>query len=370
MREAVFHVLRRLASLLPYTLVVLAAGCVPLGMVWLPDSSGFIYPAGKQAEQIMFYDAAKREHRVLVENTGATTLIPALSPDGKRIAVCRIRRAEGQGESAQVMIYDKDGKEIHQSPILTWKQTGEQDEGRYGTTIFWDRAGKKLLFCAPLEKEPQTGVYDPDSKKLQTVPGLLLPFGGSPIRPDDKGYLVLAGVDKPEAAFVDWEGKKQKLELDPETTADNDRRGLLAFPWCFPSGWDRDAAVVSYKEWRIRLDTKKRVGTLEKRPAAEARVEKDVIQQQHEFAGSVKVRALIREDAEGKEQKGRLEILTPGADKPKIVVSEAKGLFGFSPSPDKKLLAVWCVDDGSGKPYVYVVNSAGEVVSDTVVQGQ
>jgi hypothetical protein len=47
-----------------------------------------------------------------------------------------------------------------------------------------------------------------------------------------------------------------------------------------------------------------------------------------------------------------------------------QGFFGFSPSPDKKLLAIWCVDDGTGKPYIYVVNSDGEVVSDTVLHGQ
>jgi hypothetical protein len=346
------------------------AGCVPLAMVWMPDSSGFIYPAGKQAEQIMFYDADKHAHRMLVADTGATTLIPGLSPDGKRIAVVRIRRVEGHGESAQVVIYDKVGKAVHYSPILPWKEAAEQDEGKYGAMVFWDPAGKKVLFCTPLEKQPQTGIYEPESKKLQTVAGMLLPFGGSPIRPDDKGYLVIAGAEKPEVSFVDWDGKKQNLELDPETLADNDRRTILAFPWWFSSRWHGDAALVSYKEWRIRLDTKKLVGALEKKPAAEARVGNDIIQQQHDFAGGVKVRAMITESPDGKQVKGRLEILAPGADKPKLVVSEGKGLFGFAPSPNNKLLALWCVDDGSGKPYVYIINSAGDLVSDAVVHDQ
>jgi hypothetical protein len=370
MQKTVLLSLRRLALLLPLSLMLFMTGCVPLGMVWMPDSSGFIYPAGKQAEQIMFYDAAKRAHRVLIENTGATTLIPALSPDGKRIAVARIRRVEGHGESAQVVIYDKDGKEAHQSPILPWKETAEQDEGKYGTIVFWDRAGKRVLFCAPLQKEPQTGIYDPESKKLQTVAGLLLPFGGSPIGPGGKGYLVIAGAEKPEVTLVDWDGKKQKIELDPETLTDNDRRTILTFPWWFSSRWDGDAALVSYDEWRIRLDTKKLAGSLEKRPAAEARVGGDIIQQTYEFAGGVKVRALVTKGTDGKQDKSRLEILTPGAAKPRVIIGDAKGLFGFSPSPDKKLLAVWCVDDGSGKPYVYVLNNAGELVSDSVVHDQ
>jgi len=41
--------------------------------------------------------------------------------------------------------------------------------------------------------------------------------------------------------------------------------------------------------------------------------------------------------------------------------------MGFSPSPDKKLLAIHCVDDGTGNGRVYVVVSKGEVVSEAVV---
>jgi hypothetical protein len=169
---------------------------------------------------------------------------------------------------------------------------------------------------------------------------------------------------------MDWNGKKQKVQLDAATLADNDCRTILAFPWWFASRWDGDTAHVSYDEWRIRLDTQKLAGTLEKSPAAVARVGRDVIQQQYKFAGGVRVRGLITKGADGKQDKSRLEILKPGAAKPQVIISDAKGVFGFSPSPDKKLLAVWCVDDGSGKPYVYVVNSSGELVSDTVVHDQ
>src|SRR5262249_28529009 len=160
--------------------VLLTAGCIPLGMVWLPDSSGFIYPAGKQGEAIMFYDAAKREHHVLIEDTGATTLIPGLSPDGKQIAVARIRNGGLETEAADIVVYDKDGKESHRSPEFKWKPMAEKAEGKYGAMVFWDRAGKKVLFCAPLEKDPQTGIYDPETRQLRIVTGQLLAFGGTP----------------------------------------------------------------------------------------------------------------------------------------------------------------------------------------------
>src|SRR5262249_37309966 len=344
-------------------LPLLAAGCIPLGMVWLPDSSGFIYPAGQNAHQIMFYDAAKREHRVLIEDTGATTLFPGLSPDGKRIAVARIYLGEDNSEMAQVVIYDKDGKELHRSPETKWRQAqAQKKEENVGTIVFWDRAGKRVLFSAPFQgNDVQTGLYDPGTKQFRSIAGVLLPFGGTPVRPDGKGFLVAGGGEK-AIAFVDWEGHKQNLKLDPEAAADNDRAGILSFPWCFASQWDGDRAQVSYKHWRIRLDTKKGAASLDKRPDAEARVDDFFLQHQYTFAGGVKVRALVHEDKEGKLDKSRLEIITPGADKPRVLVEQGKGLFGFSPSPNKKLLAIWCVDDGTGKPYVYVLNSAGDVV--------
>jgi hypothetical protein len=90
----------------------------------------------------------------------------------------------------------------------------------------------------------------------------------------------------------------------------------------------------------------------------------DILQQLHTFAGGVKVRALDEENSEGKLEKSRLEIITPGAEKPRVVMDQGKGIFGFSPSPDKSLLAVWCADDGSGTPRIYVVNSKGDVVSE------
>ncbi len=370
MSKRILAALRRVAPFLPCLPLILLAGCIPLGMSWLPDSSGFIYPAGNQAQQIMFYDAAKRDHRVLVADTGAMNLIPALSPDGTRIAVARIRRTEAQGETAQIVIYDRDGKETHQSPLLSWKDSADPEDGKFGAIVFWDREGKKIVFSAPLERAPQTGIYDPSSKKLQTLTGVLMPFGGTPIRPDNKGFLVIEGTDKPEVALVDWTGKKQKFQLDPETYADNDRRSMLGFPWWYASQWYGDTARVSYDGWRIQLDAKKFAAKAEKRPVAEARIGNEIVQQQYQFAGGVKVRGLITEPAEGKQPKSRLEILIPGADKPRIVVEDAKGAFGFAASPNKKLLAIWCVDDGSGNPYVYVVNSDGELVSATVVQNR
>jgi hypothetical protein len=364
MRKTVVHVLRRLAFLLPFTLVVLAAGCIPAGMVWLPDSSGFIYPSGNNLDSISFYDVAKREHRVLVEDSGAMTLYPALSPDGKQIAVARLRGGGNQAGIAQMLIYDWQGKELHRSPEINWSEASAEPKERQllGSILFWDPTGKKLLVSG-FQNEPRSGIYDPATKQMKMVDGQLMAFGSTPVCPDGKGFLVGDFRTGPEVALVDWDGKRQKVALDAEAADNDEKRFMLYYPWSFLSRWDADTAEVSYKQWRIRLDTKKLKGALEARPATEARVGTDILQQLHTFAGGVKVRAL--ENPEGKLEKSRLEILTPGAEKPRVVMDDGKGIFGFSPSPDKKLLAIWCADDGSGTPRIFVVNSKGEVESET-----
>jgi hypothetical protein len=355
-------------ALLLLVFTLLTAGCIPVGMVWLPDSSGFIYPSGKELQSISFYDAAKNQHRVLVADTGATTFFPALSPDGKRIAVARLRCGGNQAGVAQVVIYDREGKELHQSPDIVWSEPAADPKERQsaGTILFWDPAGKKLLVSAVLQNEPRSGIYDLDTKKMQMMDGQLMTFGRTPIRPDGRSFLVGDFRTQPDVALVDWEGKKQKIALAGEATENDERKFMLYLPWLYLSRWDGDTSEVSYKEWRIRLDAKKLKGVFEKRPAAEARVGTEIIQQQYTFAGGVKVRALISENSEGKLEKSRLEIIKPDADKPGVVLEDGKGLVGFSPSPDKKLLAIHCVDDGTGNGRVYVVDNKGEVVSEAV----
>jgi len=252
---------------------------------------------------------------------------------------------------------------------LGWNDASPAPKERQtaGVMLFWDTAGKKLLVSDVFNKPLRTGIYDPATKQMRTVNGMVTAFGNSPVRPDGKGFLVLDNLEQPKAAFIDWEGKSQKIELPAETTDDGDKKGMLSYPWWFASRWEGDVASVAYKESRIRIDTKTFKASFEKRPAAEARVGTEIIQLQHQFASGVKVRALVTEKVEGKqEEKSRLEIMIRNGDKPRVIVDGGKGYFGFSPSPDKKLLAIWCVDDGTKNPRIYVVNSAGDIVSETI----
>ncbi len=72
-----------LLALLPITLT----GCVD-GITWLPDSSGFIYTE-EDGVRLMHFDMTKGTAQTLVADTKCQTLWPAVSPDGKRIALAR-----------------------------------------------------------------------------------------------------------------------------------------------------------------------------------------------------------------------------------------------------------------------------------------
>jgi hypothetical protein len=238
-------ILRRIPAGLVLAVVLPASGCIPAGMVWLPDSSGFIYPSGKGLDSISFYDVAKREHRVLVKDTGAATLFPALSPDGKRIAVARLRCGGNQAGIAQVVIYDRDGKELHRSPEINWSEASAEPKERQllGSILFWDPMGKKLLVSGAFQSEPRSGIYDPATKQMSMVDGQLMAFGTTPVRPDGKGFLVGDFRTGPEIALVEWDGTRQKFALEAEATDNDDKKFMLYYPWSFLSRWDADTAA-------------------------------------------------------------------------------------------------------------------------------
>src|SRR4051794_36991668 len=96
-------------------------GCVP-DVAWLPDSSGIVYTttdwpgSGPDAPKrrngrLVHYDLARKGPRVVAE-TGTDTIRPALSPDGKQVAVAHLTWERGNAPTLRVIVFDLAGNEV------------------------------------------------------------------------------------------------------------------------------------------------------------------------------------------------------------------------------------------------------------------
>jgi hypothetical protein len=335
------------------------AGCFPVA--WLPDSSGFVYTDGGDFRQLVHYDVAKGERRVLVEKMPAATLWLALSPDGKTVAVARLTRVKGMERTLnlQIIVYDLKGKEVQRSAEFPWTtEYNGSSEGPIGAGVFWAASDGKLI-VHNFDDPVKTGVYDPAKKTLVTLDGYPAAFGGTPVRPDGKGFLITRKDGGPESLKVflaDWDGKTQPIDLKTAALDNADKADVIQFPWAGTSGWKGAVAEVSYGGTRVRIDTDKRTGTFEAIPKSEAVADDKNILQQYAFPDGAKVRVLGAEQATVNTY--QLEYIKAGESKPKVLKVQEKSSFILLPSPDRKWLAARVVGEDKS---IFLISAKGEV---------
>jgi hypothetical protein len=379
------HMINR--RLLWLSLLIVIPGCVN-GVGWLPDSSGFVFTTDRG--QLVLYDIATTTARVLVEDTKSNTYWPAVSPDGAKIAVARLRFDDRRQSHLQVVVYDRKGKVLNESKSLSWGSSDQKPDDDMSTTtqLFWGPAGKKLLIYGSIHSfYGTTGLYDLDSGATtlfeKAVPSV---YGGTPVRPDGKGFLLAKlrnNEENPEdkiskndlilekLLWVNWQGEIKPVRARFDLNKDVVQMQLI-WPVLRWSAWDGNVAAATTPAGRTRIHTVLAEATLQPVARGATSFEKETIWMQHTLPTGIQV-LVLTPTAETADKKpfhtSRTITWDPKSTKQLALVAEAEDhLVGLFPAPDLKhvVFRFWEGDRrGPHADMIYVINAQGAVV-DTI----
>jgi hypothetical protein len=359
---------------------IVAAACLTLcgcinGVGWLPDSKAFVFTTDSRA--LVLFDVEKRATRILVADTKSNTFWPAVSPDGKQVAVARLEIDESRKGHLQVVVYDLAGKVAHESPRFAWGGVGRGDgeiEADHTTTqLFWEPQGQKLLVYGSVRStHGTTGIYDPETKKMesweQSVPTA---YGTSPVRPDGKGFLLakLTGDEEKFAGieFMDWAGKGKRIEFDFDLgEGGNKDRTLYHFwPVLRSSEWRGNTAVLTLPAGRTHIDTETLKGTSKEPEQAEVKFQRETIWSQTKLASGVQVMVLASSE-KGTAENFAIVAWDAARKQRRVILEECSDrLVVLVPSPDRKYVVVRVYEGdrrGPDADMIYVVNNHGQAL--------
>jgi hypothetical protein len=375
---------------LPILALALAqTGCVPT--VWLPDSSGFVYvkptkgktPADPPSGQLVHFDVQKKTNRVIVEDIGTGTNWPALSPDGKRIAVANFKGNPKVAQTVQITLYDLQGKKLHQTKDLPWAPARPKSSGPTQGLLFWSPSPKDDMIVVTDVSE--TGIYNVKADKLKVLEKAVpVIHGGSPFRPDGKGFLLLTGEKKEmHLSFVDWTGAEQRIDVTPLTSLlSPDKKQLMDMEpvaalfitsMLLPSWWDQNQAWAGFKREKITysIDTVKKTIAVSDSFAALTKAKKGLEDQEpgrFDFAGDITVRVtqfnVTDPKSKFKMTYNKVTAVNNQTKKETTLLDKAPAQAMFLPSPDGRYLSL-CLSSlfGAEDDIVLVINSKGELVT-------
>jgi hypothetical protein len=371
---------------LPFVVLasIASMGCIPT-VVWLPDSSGIIYtttdwpgldggsfiPKELQGRLIQ-YDLKKKSARIIAK-AETNTIQPALSPNGKQIAVARINLEKDKQPSLLVVVYDLAGKEIQRSKPLDWGGVPKYDTDvgiQKFSQLFWAPHENKVLVYA----NKHSGIYDLGKDQIvvlgEAVPSI---FGTTPVRPDGKGFLLAKADDA--ISFVDWEGKQSEIAVPAEKLSVREK-GILQYPaiasW---SSWDGQVAIATWRERQLRIDTGKKTAELQKVDEAVWALDGKEIQQIYTFPnGKTKLAVIYLQHPRYFKKAGvpelRVDLIGPEAGRQRTLI-ETTAYCGVYPSPNNELVALRCCtgnpdkkEEGGALDQIMVVNQKGDVVAE------
>jgi hypothetical protein len=350
------------------------AGCVPT--VWLPDSSGFIYiKVSKVGEStaLAHFDVKTKKERIIVADIGVSTLWPAVSPDGKRIAVGRLRGGRKEPITLQIIVYNMEGKELQKSKPHAWAPPPTPNQRMMDPVmLFWSPKDDMVLVSDP----EQTGVYNVKTDSLKVIENSrVLIHNGTPIRPDGKGFLLLLGKNPDHRlVFMDWTDKEQRIEKEAFVALWPKDFHMRETPLYAPTWWDGDKAFAGFKNAKATyvIDTgKNKIEFTDTFAAMAKKKENSTLPilfspARFDFPGEVSVQVGRSEAAPGGYM-SKVTVINNKTKKEDVILEQGPETSLFIPSPNGNYLALSLSSFDYGlnqkEDIILVINSKGEVVS-------
>jgi hypothetical protein len=362
-----------------------STGCVPT--TWLPDSSGFVYAKRHKAKgedetptiQLVHFDVAKKESRVIADKIESSTVWPAVSPDGKRVAVARFVTDDKGGVKGAVEIYDLQGKKVHQSKRFPWCDLSDPDKNY--PCLFWSPKDDRIVVTTSL----MTGCYNVRTDELEWVKEEAAPLilGGTPIRPDGKGCLMLAFERKAfQLKLMQFDGSERTLDIRPleklvgvsEEYSDSTLNLVQVPMWPLytPSWWDGNTAVVGCNRDNatIRFDTVAKT-TAVTAPKKDGNLIEQVIHSERavfDLRGDVSIH-LVRSSEKNprtgnKDETCRVVAVNRKTRKEEVLLAKEASVPLAVPSPNRQYLVLSFSKAASDTPSkMVVINDKGELVA-------
>jgi hypothetical protein len=221
------------------------------------------------------YDLKRKASKVIVADTKTDTPWPAISKDGKKIAVAEytlgyVKDSKEFKGTFRIIVYDLDGKGLSRTKVHEVTGTLEMavttTEERPGTAYLnWSGPADKILVVgswgpsegshlipgALLQTSPHVPMTPPlggicDLKKEKFTPIEGIPFPNRPVRPDDKGFLAKDATD--HVFYYDWDGGKTSLGNFP--SLDDTKKEAMGHV-----AWVKNTFRVYTTERTIDIDT-------------------------------------------------------------------------------------------------------------------
>jgi hypothetical protein len=333
--------------LLVFVALAITSGCVPEKIVWLADSSGFVFTTGQEHDRIVHYDVPQTKWRIVVDNSRANTPWPGVRPEDNHIAVAKCFSGD-KCYKLQVRVYNMEGRLVHESADYLWRPepSNRASTALHKAAAAWCPKTDRILISAA----GHAGYYDYQKKSLHHLPDDLRPVleGPFPIRPDGAGFLATRGEgESVRLVFHRWTGNETEI-TPPET--------LKTGEGWFSAKWKGKAIILSCGFGDTEIDTE--TGTTMVAPKIAPAVSG---KSEEAFRLRTKTVARCVRSDEGPKANGVFELMDlrkGGWYAPNGF--DAQSAVDFCPSPDESYAAITL--STNSLPMVLIVSGSGTLL--------